>query len=420
MQRFAIILGTLALLAGFAGQAFAQYSDVNTLTIDTPPDAPGCDTESSAILTLSLKKWSTYTFFWVGTAVPPGQLSLEFCDNAGNALVATGTDADLTREGLAPGSEADGFRALDDIAAVTVHLSPTGAFVAGQYTLRNWIFEREVEERIYVFPEEATTVTACGNGTSDDNGVLVELSGGQAHEFIGNDHVVALAICEKDGLSYVNPVNAPGALRDADGEVHVFQAEIPATASAAAGAPVSVRRSATEADPAFTVIAYTPGKTTYPGVEVTPTVQDPATPEETTPEETTSEETAPEETTPEVIAPIDRGQSFATLGTLASLHRATLEDGTAAVDVYNLESAGTGVFPLRVTQIQVDAVDPGLVLATSDNRLIVKVSSHDIITFSMGPDADGKVYNLEMDEGLAGPVSASSTTRGGPPGEAYS
>lgn len=410
MRRFTIILGVLALLAGFAGQSFAQSSDVNTLTLDTSPGAPGCNTEGSAILSLNLVKWSTYTFFWVGTEVPPDLLSLEYCDSAGNALVATGTDADITREGLTLNTEADGFRALDNITGVSVHMSLTGAFVAGEYTLRNWIFEREVEDRIYEFPEDAAAVTACGNGTSDENGVLVELFAGQAHEFAGNVHAPALAICEKDGQSYVNPVHAPGALRDADGELHVFQAEVLDEASAAAQAAVSARSSVTESGPAFTVTAITPGMIIYPGVGETPTVTETATPEETATEDTTSDETAPE----------DRGQSFATLGTLASLHRATLEDDTVAVDIYSIDSAGSGAFLLRVTQAQVDAVDSGLVLATSDDRLIVKVSSYDIITFSMGPDDDGKVYNLEMDEGLAGPVSATSATRGGPPGEAYS
>ena len=88
--------------------------------------------------------------------------------------------------------------------------------------------------------------------------------------------------------------------------------------------------------------------------------------------------------------------------------------------MYSINSGGSGTLLLSVNQSQVDAVDSGLVASTSDNRLIVKVSSHDIITFSMGPDDEGKVYNIEMDEGLDGPVSGTSVTRGGPPGDAYS
>ena len=235
MQRFAIIMGVLALLAGIVSHAVAQSSEVITLTFETTPDEVICATDGSTILTLNLSKWSTYTFFWVGTEVSPEELSLDFCDGAGNALVAEGGNAVISREGLELVDEVDGFRALDNLTGVSVQLSSTSDdLTPGEYILRQWTFERDVEERIYLFPEGHTDVTACGNGTSDSNGVQVILYSGEVNEFAGNVHVDALAICEKDGLSYVNPATSAEGLRAADGVVYVFEANAVAQAAAQA------------------------------------------------------------------------------------------------------------------------------------------------------------------------------------------
>ena len=405
MQRVAIIMGVLALLAGIVSHAVAQSNEVVTHTFETTPDDQTCAAGGNTILTLNLYKWSTYTFFWVGTVVSPEELSLDFCDGAGNELVAEGADAVISREGLELVDEVDGFRALDNLAGVSVQLSSTSEeLTPGEYSLRQWTFERDVEERIYLFPEGHAAVTACGNGTSDSNGVQVILYSGAANEFNGNVHVEALAICEKAGLSYITPATPAEGLRQADGVVYVFEANATAQAAAQAvggtGSGFTTTGPDTVSGPAFTVTAYTPGAIHYPGRPESPTV------EESTDEETTDT--------------LATGQHFALLGSLGALYKVTLDDGTAAMEVHNINSDGTSALLLRVVQSQVDEVDSGLVAATNDNRLIVKVSSHDIITFSMGPDDEGKVYNIEMDEGLDGPVSGTSVTRGGPPGDAYS
>ena len=403
MQRFAIIMGVLALLTGIVSHAVAQSSEVVTHTFETTPDDQTCAADGNTILTLNLYKWSTYTFFWVGTVVSPEELSLDFCDGAGNELVAEGADAVISREGLELVDEVDGFRALDNLAGVSVQLSSTSEeLTPGEYSLRQWTFERDVEERIYLFPEGHTDVTACGNGTSDSNGVQVILYSGEVNEFAGNVHVDALTICEKDGLSYVNPATPAEDLREAAGVVYVFEANAVAQAAAQAdgGSGFTTTGPDTVSGPAFTVTAYTPGAIHYPGQ----------------PESPTDEESTDEETTDTLAT----GQHFALLGSLGALYKVTLDDGTAGVEVYSIDSGGSGTLLLSVNQSQVDAVGSGLVASTSDNRLIIKVSSHDIITFSMGPDDEGKVYNIEMDEGLDGPVSGTSVTRGGPPGDAYS
>ena len=403
MQRFAIIMGVLALLAGIVSHAVAQSSEDTTLTIETTPEDLTCATAGNTILTLDLSKWSVYTFFWVGTEVSPENLSLEYCDSVGTALVTEGANAVISREGVELEDEVDGFRAVENLGGVAVQLSATsGELTPGEYILRHWTFERDVEERIYLFPEGHTAVTACGNETSDSNGVQVLLYSGEANEFSGNVHVDALAICEKDGLSYVNPATPAEDLREADGAVYVFEAKAVAQAAAQAdgGSGFTTSGPVTVSGPAFTVTAYTPGAIHYPGQT------DTSTDEESTDEEST-----------ETLA---TGQHFVLLGSLGALYKVTLDSGTAAVEVYSINPGGSGTLLLRVDQDQVDAVDSGLVAATNDNRLIVKVSTHDIITFSMGPDDEGKVYNIEMDEGLAGPVSGTSVTRGGPPGDAYS
>ena len=408
MQRFAITMGLLALLAGIVSHAVAQSSEDITLTIETTPEDLACATAGSTILTLDLSKWSVYTFFWVGTEVSPENLSLQYCDSADTALVDEGTNAIITRDGLELEDEVDGFRAVENLGGVSVQLSATsGVLTPGEYILRHWIFERDVEERIYLFPEGHTAVTACGNGTSDSNGVQVILYSGEANEFAGNVHVDALAICEKDGLSYVNPATPAEGLRAADGAVYVFEARAIAQAAAQAdgGSGFTTSGPVTVSGPAFTVTAYTPGAIHYPGQT------DTSTDEESTDEESTDEEST---------EPVATGPSFALLGSLGALYKVTLDDGTAAVEVHSVNSDGNTALLLRVDQSRVDAVDSGLVAATNDNRLIVKVSTHDIITFSMGPDDAGKVYNIEMDEGLAGPVSGTSVTTGGPPGDAYS
>ena len=335
-------------------------------------------------------------------------MSLQYCDSADTALVDEGANAVISREGLELEDEVDGFRAVENLGGVSVQVFATsGVLTPGEYILRHWIFERDVEERIYLFPEGHVAVTACGNGTSDSNGVQVILYSGEANEFAGNVHVDALAICEKDGLSYVNPATPAEDLREADGVVYVFEANAVAQAAAQAdgGSGFTTTGPATVSGPAFTVTAYTPGAILYSGQPETPTD------EESTDEESTDEESTGTGAT---------GQHFALLGSLGALYKVTLDDGTAGVEVYSIDSGGSGTLLLSVDQSQVDAVDSGLVASTSDNRLIVKVSSHDIITFSMGPDDEGKVYNIEMDEGLAGPVSGTSFTRGGPPGDAYS
>ncbi len=386
MQRFAIIMGVLALLAGIVTPAVAQSSEDSTLTIETTPEDLTCATDGSTILTLDLTRWSTHTFFWVGTEVSPENLSLKYCDSAGTALVTEGENAVISREGLELEDEADGFRAVENLAEVSVQVSATnGVLTPGKYILRHWIFERDVEERNYLFPEGHTAVTACGNGTSDSNGVQVILYSGEVNEFAGNVQVDALAICEKEGLSYINPATPAEGLRAADGVVYVFEANASAQTGDAAG---------------FTVTTYTPGAIHYPGQ----------------PEAPTDEESTDEEST----TTLPGGRHFALLGPLGALYKVTLDDDIAAMLVHSVNSDGSSALLLRVDQSQVDAVDSGLVAATSDNRLIVKVSTHDIITFSMGPDDEGKVYNIEMDEGLAGPVSGTSVTRGGPPGDAYS
>ena len=402
MQRIAPVMVVLSLLTGLTNLALAQTAEVHSLTIVTSPERSGCSASGTTLATFNLRKWDSHTFFWVGTVMLPERLSLAFCDSSGTALVSTGDGASILRNTLALDHEVDGFIALKDLDEVTVRLNSTATLLPGDYVMRHWSFPRQVEERLFQFPAGYTLVTACGNETSDNNGVAVELFAGEANEFAGNSLVDHLTVCERSGLSYINPVTPPELPRQGDGIVHVFHARGPVAAAAQATGDSESNGSDQESDaPAFTVTSFTPGDVRYPGGEE--------------PAESPGEE-------PEAVmeAQIATGWHFANLGALAQLFHVTLSDGTAAVDVREINADGSTTQLLRVDQDQVDAVDAGLIVVTDDDRLVVSVSSMDIITFAMGPDDEGRVHYLEMDEGLAGPVSATSSRRGSPPGEAWS
>lgn len=406
MQRIAPVMVVLSLLSGLTNLALAQTAEVHRLTIVTSPGQSGCSNSGTTLATLDLRKWDSYTFFWVGAVMSPEMLSLAFCDSSGAALAATGDDASILRSALTLEHEVDGFIALKDLNGVTVRLNSPDTLLPGDYVMRHWSFPRQVEERRFQFPTGHTLVTACGNETSDSNGVAVELFAGDANEFAGNSLVEHLAVCERSGLSYVNPVTPTEFPRQGDGVVHVFHARGPVAAAAQATGDAGSNGSGQASDgPAFTVTSFTPGNVRYPAVEE---------PENEPGEEPEEEPGAGRDT--QVVT----SEHFADLGTLAQLFHVTLLDGTAAVDIHELDADGSTVRILRVDQDQVDAVDSGLIVATDDNRLVVSVSSLDIITFAMGPDDEGRVHYLEMDEGLAGPVSATSSRSGDPPGEAWS
>lgn len=383
-MRFSATLLLVLLVLTAPVPALAQSATLSGLTLAEPLDETGCNATRNVFATLNLQKWNTYTFFWVGTEMAPTDLSLRFCDGDGNALGDEGEDARIMRQGLALEDEVDGFLALEDLNGVTVRLDSAGTLQPGDYVLRHWTFESSVGERDYAFPAGYTLVTACGNETNDRNGVAVDLLGGHAYEFTGSDSVSQLAVCQQLGQGYVVPSTDPGALRRQDDTVHVFHARTTPEQEVAEGTVAY-----------FTLTTYTPGAVNYPVGE---------------------EETRP--LTP--AGPVVADDHFASLGSMARLHYVALPDDVSAVDVYSVSGTGRGEQLLRVDQLQVDEVESGLVLATGDDRLVVSVSSSDIITFAMGPDADGRVYYLEMDEGLAGPVSASSSRQGGPPGEAWS
>ena len=391
LSRIAMIALALVLPAGIALPSSAQEFGLHRLTISRSPAELDCTTPDVTLATLDLQKWHTYTFFWVGTQMPPSQLSLGFCDSDGNALRESGEGANILRGALALEHEIDGFIALQDLAGVSVRLHAGETLLPGDYIMRLWVFAGSAGERTFAFPQGHSPVTACGNETSDFNGVAVEVYGGQANEYAGNALVSRLAVCERVDLSYVVPATAPGTLRERDDTVYVFHAR--SGDAAAAGS---------DADEAgFTVTSYTPGRARYSLEEV---------------DEVDEEASVAQAVDTVVVA----DYPFATLGSIAGLHRVSLGGGVHAVDVIGVGPDGSLTTLMRVDQEQVDAIDYGLVAITDDNRLVVSVSSLDIITFAMGPDEDGRVHFLEMSEGLGGRISASGSGSGRPPGEAWS
>ena len=390
LSRGAIVVLVLALLTGVVRQSLAQSVELNSLTISRSPAQLDCLTPDITLATLDLQKWYTYTFFWVGTQMPPAQLSLSFCDNAGNPLAE---GAGILRSGLELEHEADGFMALDDLEGVSVRLNSQETLLPGDYVMRLWVFASSMEERSFAFPQDHSPVTACGNETSDFNGVAVDVFGGQANEFAGNALVSRLALCERVDLSYVIPATAPESLRQSDDVVYVFRAR---SQEAASAGPAAGAAEAADA-PGFTVTSYTPGDVRY-SLEGTE---------------------GPELVAQAFDSAVIADYPFATLGSIAGLHRVSLAGGVNAVDVIGIGEDGGLTTLMRVNQEQVDAIDYGLVAVSDDDRIVVSVSSLDIITFAMGPDDDGRVHYLEFSDGLDGPISATGSSSGGPPGEAW-
>lgn len=87
------------------------------------------------------------------------------------------------------------------------------------------------------------------------------------------------------------------------------------------------------------------------------------------------------------------------------------------IEIWGVGSASTGGYLLRLNQAQVDAAQPGALIASSpDGRVTVRLESDRNITLSMGPGAEGKVYHVTLHQVVGGNIIATTNTIGGPPG----
>lgn len=74
-------------------------------------------------------------------------------------------------------------------------------------------------------------------------------------------------------------------------------------------------------------------------------------------------------------------------------------------------------FRLRVTQTDVDNTANGnRIASTSDGRIAAFVESDGNITFAMGPNDEGKVHHVTLQDDLNGAVISTIDRIGGPPG----
>lgn len=90
-----------------------------------------------------------------------------------------------------------------------------------------------------------------------------------------------------------------------------------------------------------------------------------------------------------------------------------------ALDIYGVAEDSSGYFLLRVTHEQVQARQPGeLVATTQDGRVAVHIEPDGHITISMGPGPEGKVHHITLKDNLGGSVISTVDTIGGPPGAA--
>ncbi|MCY4023377.1 MAG: LysM domain-containing protein [Anaerolineaceae bacterium] len=95
---------------------------------------------------------------------------------------------------------------------------------------------------------------------------------------------------------------------------------------------------------------------------------------------------------------------FQRLGAIGLMCR--MEDqSTPVLDIWAVTRESQGVFLLRVSQSQVDAVQPeGRVAGTADEYVTVCVKESREIEVSMGPGPDGKIHNVNLRGSVHGPV----------------
>ncbi len=107
---------------------------------------------------------------------------------------------------------------------------------------------------------------------------------------------------------------------------------------------------------------------------------------------------------------------FQNLGAIGRLCRVAGTSVTT-IDVYRIESDSTGTFRLRVTQTDVDYTENGNEIAsTSDGRVAAFVEDDGNVTFAMGPNNEGKVHHVTLQDDLNGAVVSTVDRVGGPPG----
>ena len=107
---------------------------------------------------------------------------------------------------------------------------------------------------------------------------------------------------------------------------------------------------------------------------------------------------------------------FQNLGAIGRLCRVGGAD-VATIDIYGVAADSTGYFLLRVTQTEIEAAALGsLVASTADGRVAVHRESDGNITFSMGPNIEGKVHHVVLQSELNGAVISTIDRTGGPPG----
>ena len=126
--------------------------------------------------------------------------------------------------------------------------------------------------------------------------------------------------------------------------------------------------------------------------------------------------TAAPTATPAITATPEADDCFQNLGAIGKLCRVAGQSVTT-IDVYRVEADSTGTFVLRVTQTEVDNTGNGnQVKSTSDGRVAVFIEDDGNITFAKGPNSEGKVHHVTLQDDLNGTVVSTVDRIGGPPG----
>ena len=112
--------------------------------------------------------------------------------------------------------------------------------------------------------------------------------------------------------------------------------------------------------------------------------------------------------------PVDCFQSLGGIGLICRAPEPEL-----MLDIYGITPEREANLLLQVTQTEVDTVTLGsFVSQTEDGRLAIRRGQDSHIIISLGPDAEGQVHHVILEDDLKGRVIGTSVTLGGLPGAA--
>ena len=109
------------------------------------------------------------------------------------------------------------------------------------------------------------------------------------------------------------------------------------------------------------------------------------------------------------------GGAFQRFGNIGLVYRKLNPE--LSIEIWEITPESEGFFQLRVTQSQIDAVQPyGIVAHSPDGRAFVQVWQDRNVTLTLGPNPEGKYHQITLRGSLKGPIIETSDTLAHPLG----